>query len=174
MIWSISVICRSCRRLGSAQAGMSAMRGEVSRNQPARVHDGHILLGPSAMLKRRHGHGPDALASPDRISVPDEVTPPGPLTSLENQNGTGAAVIRPDTPARAISLSARRRLLPDRSGSNVLLLAVLFCVLSAFGKGLASSGRSDRETPTFQEPVSPEMSNAISPETPTAKCPRVG
>jgi hypothetical protein len=173
MNWSISAIWRNCRRLGSARAGRLAIRGEPCRNQPARVHDGHILPGPRAMLKGRHGHGPDALAGPDRISVSDDVTSPGLLASLENQNETGAAVIRPDSPARAISLSGRGRLLPERSGSNVLLLAVLFCVLSAIGRGTAFPGRPERETSTFQEPVSPEMSNAISPEAPTAKCPRV-
>jgi hypothetical protein len=201
MNWPISVIVRNCRRLGSAQAGMPAIRGELSRpaihrhsswcedadtdpvvnagsdppgsrrkrdapcrNQSARVHDGHILPGPSATLKGPHGHGPDALASPDRISVPEDVTPPGLLASLE--------VIRPDTPARAFSLSGRGRLLPDRSGSNALFLAVLFCVLSAIGRSPAFPGQSGRETPTFPAPVSPEMSNAISPETPTAGCPR--
>jgi hypothetical protein len=138
----ISVICRKYRRLARAQAN---------------IHPGN-----SGTLKGIHAHALDLLAGPDFGPVPDEVTPSG---VLETRSRRGAAAIRPDSPVGTFSLSGRDRLLPDRSGSNALLLVVLICVLGPIGRRPAFPGRSWRETPPLPASVSPQMSMAILRDT---------
>jgi hypothetical protein len=143
----ISAICRKYRRLARAQAN---------------IHPAN-----SGTLRGIHAHAPDLLDGPDFGPVPDEVTPSG---VLETRSKRGAAPIRPDSPVGTFSLSGRDRLLPDRSGSNALLLVVLICVLSAIGRSPALPGHSVRETQRSQARVSPGTSTAISPRPRSAEC----